>query len=407
MTGSGILLQKQNTLDMTRTFRIVLTLCLLASAGPGTAQSFIRKSFARAAQQAALMDSLAPADCFPASWEHDGTTRYNSVKGWISGFFPGNLWYLYEYTGDSRWLEAARRRTAQLEPLRHNNQTHDVGFMVGCPCSLAHRLTRDNYYRQLMIDASEALITRFDPRVGVIRSWNNKDKAENPYRVIIDNMMNLEMLFLASEFTGDSRFRDIAVTHADNTLKNHFRADNSCFHILCYDTRTGKVATQQGGQGYSQTSSWSRGQSWGLYGFTMCYRFTHDRRYLDRAVKSAAYFISHPNLPEDLVPYWDHYAPGIPDEPRDASAAAVTASALLELAKYVPEKEKLYYKTAKKILRSLSSDRYLVPAGAKNGFLIDHSVGSKPAKSQVDVPIIYGDYYFLEALLRLKNYKKQ
>ena len=218
-------------------------------------------------------------------------------------------------------------------------------------------------------------------------------------------MMNLEMLFLASEFTGDSRYRDIAVTHADNTLKNHFRADNSCFHILYYDTGTGSVVTQKGGQGYSQTSAWSRGQSWGLYGFTMCYRFTHDRRYLDRAVKSAEYFIGHPNLPEDKVPYWDYYAPGIPDEPRDASAAAVTASALLELARYVPEKEKLYYKTAEKILRSLASDRYLVPAGEKNGFLIDHSVGSKPSKSQVDVPIIYGDYYFLEALLRLKNYK--
>lgn len=405
MTDAGILLQKQNIPDMTRTLRIILTLCLVASAGTGAAQSIVRKSFARAAQQTALMDSLAPADRFPASWEHDGTTRYNSAKGWISGFFPGNIWYLYEYTGDAKWLEAARRRTAQLEPLRHYTQTHDVGFMVGCPCSLAYRLTRDDYYKQLMIDASEALISRFNPTVGLIRSWNNKDGKANPFRVIIDNMMNLEMLFLASEFTGDRRYRDIAVTHADNTLKNHFRADNSCFHILCYDTETGKVVTQKGGQGYSQTSAWSRGQSWGLYGFTMCYRFTHDRRYLDRAVKSAEYFINHPNLPEDMVPYWDYYAPGIPDEPRDASAAAVTASALLELAKYVPEKEKLYYKTAKKILRSLASDRYLIPTGKKNGFLIDHSVGSKPSKSQVDVPIIYGDYYFLEALLRLKNYK--
>ena len=275
MTDAGILLQKQNIPDMTRTLRIILTLCLVASAsaGTGAAQSIVRKSFARAAQQTALMDSLAPADRFPASWEHDGTTRYNSAKGWISGFFPGNIWYLYEYTGDAKWLEAARRRTAQLEPLRHYTQTHDVGFMVGCPCSLAYRLTRDDYYKQLMIDASEALISRFNPTVGLIRSWNNKDGKANPFRVIIDNMMNLEMLFLASEFTGDRRYRDIAVTHADNTLKNHFRADNSCFHILCYDTETGKVVTQKGGQGYSQTSAWSRGQSWGLYGFTMCYRF--------------------------------------------------------------------------------------------------------------------------------------
>lgn len=390
---------------MIRTRQIILTLCLLTFAGPGAAQSIVRKSFTRAAQQTALMDSLTPANRFPASWERDGSTRYNSAKGWISGFFPANIWLLYEYTGDTQWLEAARRRTAQLETLRHYNQIHDVGFMVGYPCSLGYRLTGDDYYKQLIIDSSNALLTRFNPTVGLIRSWNNKNGKENPYRVIIDNMMNLEMLFYASELTGDSRYRDIAVIHADNTLKNHFRADNSCFHILCYDSETGKVVTQQGGQGYSQTSAWSRGQSWGLYGFTMCYRFTHDRRYLDRAVKSAEYFINHPNLPDDKVPYWDHYAPEIPDEPRDASAAAITASALLELAKYVPEKEKLYYKTAKKILRSLASDRYLVPAGAKNGFLIDHSVGAKPSNSQVDVPIIYGDYYFLEALLRLKNYK--
>ena len=158
MTEAGILLQKQNIPDMTRTLRIILTLCLLASAGTGAAQSIVRKSFARAAQQIALMDSLAPADRFPASWEHDGTTRYTSAKGWISGFFPGNIWYLYEYTGDAKWLEAARRRTAQLETLRHYTQTHDVGFMVGCPCSLAYRLTRDDYYKQLMIDSSEALI---------------------------------------------------------------------------------------------------------------------------------------------------------------------------------------------------------------------------------------------------------
>ena len=220
-------------------------------------------------------------------------------------------------------------------------------------------------------------------------------------------MMNLEMLFTASRLTGDKRYHDIAVRHADNTLKNHFRPDNSSFHIVCYDAGTGRVTGQKGGQGHSAASAWSRGQSWGLYGFTMCYRETGDKRYLDRAVKSAEYFIRHPRLPADLVPYWDYDAPGIPDEPRDASAAAITASALLELARYVPEREKTYYKTARKILRSLASDRYLIPAGEKCGFLIDHSVGSKPAGSQVDVPIIYGDYYFLEALLRLKNYKTQ
>lgn len=400
MTGSGILLQKQNTLDMTRTFRIVLTLCLLASAGPGTAQSFIRKSFARAAQQAALMDSLAPADCFPASWEHDGTTRYNSVKGWISGFFPGNLWYLYEYTGDSRWLEAARRRTAQLEPLRHNNQTHDVGFMVGCPCSLAHRLTRDNYYRQLMIDASEALITRFDPRVGVIRSWNNKDKAENPYRVIIDNMMNLEMLFWASKHTGDPVYRDVAVRHADITMQNHFRDDASSFHVVSYND-DGTVESRGTFQGYSDSSAWARGQAWGLYGYTMCYRETGDAKYLKHAERIAGFIMHHPNTPADRIPYWDYDAPNIPDAPRDASAAAVISSALFELSTMVPEAEgRKYFDYAETLLMNLSSDAYLAGKGTNGGFILMHSVGHLPADSEIDTPLNYADYYYLEAIGR-------
>ena len=393
---------------MKQTLRLVLTFCLLAFiAGDAAAQRIVRKSFARAERQTALLDSLLTSpDLFPASWNTDGTIKTNSARGWISGFFPANIWFLYEYTRDPKWLDMARRRTAPLDTLRRYTKTHDLGFMVGCPCAAAYRLTGEEAYRQLLIDASDALLTRFSPAVGLIRSWDNKNGDPNPYRVIIDNMMNLEMLFTVSKLTGDKRYYDIAVCHADNTLKNHFRTDNSCFHIVCYDAGTGRVTGQRGGQGYSAASAWSRGQSWALYGFTMCYRETGDPRYLDRAVKCAEYFINHPRLPEDLVPYWD-YAPGIPDEPRDASAAAITASALLELAKYVPGKEKSYYGTARKILTSLASDRYLIPAGKKCGFLIDHSVGSKPSGSQVDVPIIYGDYYFLEALLRLKNYKTQ
>ena len=394
---------------MKQTLRLVLTFCLLAFiAGNATAQRIVRKSFARAERQTALLDSLLTSpDLFPASWNTDGTIKTNSARGWISGFFPANIWFLYEYTRDPKWLDMARRRTAPLDTLRRYTKTHDLGFMVGCPCAAAYRLTGEEAYRQLLIDASDALLTRFSPAVGLIRSWDNKNGDPNPYRVIIDNMMNLEMLFMVSKLTGDKRYYDIAVCHADNTLKNHFRPDNSCFHIVCYDAETGRVTGQRGGQGYSAASAWSRGQSWALYGFTMCYRETGDPRYLDRAVKCAEYFINHPRLPEDLVPYWDYDAPGIPDEPRDASAAAITASALLELAKYAPGKEKSYYGTARKILTSLASDRYLIPAGKKCGFLIDHSVGSKPSDSQVDVPIIYGDYYFLEALLRLKNYKTQ
>ncbi len=393
---------------MTRLLQsFLLAALLLSGAYTVSAQSFIRKSFERAEIQSALLDKeMSKPDRFPCSWEHDGTIRTGSARNWVSGFFPANLWYLYEYTGDEKWLEAAKRRTAPLDAIRHYNGIHDVGFMIGCPCLAAYRLTGDEWYRDIVIDAANALITRYSPKVGLIRSWDNKNNAPDPYRVIIDNMMNLELLFMATEFTGDGKYREIAINHADKTLKNHFRANGSVFHILCYDSETGRMVTQKGGQGYSFTSDWSRGQAWGLYGYTMCYRFTKDEKYLARAVKSAEYILNHPNRTEDLVPYWDYYAPEIPQEPRDASAAALTASALLELAKYVPEKERTYLKSAKKILKSLSSDDYLVPAGAKKGFLIDHSTGSKPSKSQVDVPIIYGDYYFLEALLRLENYNK-
>ena len=345
-----------------------------------------------------LLDAAAELDttnCFPRSL----MPRFRAVdaKDWTSGFFPGSLWQCYRFTGDEKLLAEAEKYTGRLEGIQYYKGTHDLGFMVFCSFGQQMQTLHDRHSEAVIVEAAKSLVSRCDPRIGLIRSW---DFGEWNYPVIIDNMMNLEMLFTVSKLTGDKRYYDIAVCHADNTLKNHFRPDNSCFHIVCYDAETGRVTGQRGGQGYSAASAWSRGQSWALYGFTMCYRETGDPSYLDRAVKCAEYFINHPRLPEDLVPYWDYDAPGIPDEPRDASA-------LLELAKYAPGKEKSYYGTARKILTSLASDRYLIPAGKKCGFLIDHSVGSKPSGSQVDVPIIYGDYYFLEALLRLKNYKTQ
>ena len=303
------------------------------------------------------------------------------------------------------WLGKARRRTAALAGLADYDRTHDLGFMVGCPVGLGLELTQDEAYRDLIVRTSETLVTRFDPAVGLIRSWTNKSGKPNPYLVIIDNMMNLEMLFRASKLTGDPKFREIAVAHADKTLVQHFREDGSAYHVLAYDVNTGRVDEYRGGQGYSNTSAWARGQSWGLYGFTMCYRETGDKRYLERAVRSAEYILNHPNLPSDGVPYWDFDRPG---EERDASAAAVIASGLLELSGYVPQPQaRRYFRAAERILKSLSSDKYLNPAGAARGFLLAHSVGHKPKGSQVDVPIIYADYYFLEALLRYRNLKNK
>ncbi len=383
-------------------FALLFSLLITAPFSHATAQQFVRRTLDRATTQVALMDSeIADTTLYPTSLDRNGRLELKSIRSWVSGFFPGNAWYMYLYTQDPEWLGIARKRTAALAPLADYDRTHDLGFMVGCPVELGLRLTGDEAYKNLLVATSETLITRFNPAVGLIRSWNNKDGAADPFKVIIDNMMNLEMLFRASKWTGDPKFREIAVTHANTTLANHFREDGSAYHIVTYDSRSGAVTGHLGGQGYSETSAWARGQSWGLYGFTMCYRETGDKRYLERAVRSAEYILNHPNLPSDGVPYWDFTAPGIPNEERDASAGAIITSALLELSGYVPQQQsQRYMKAARHILKSLASDRYMNPAGSAHGFILSHSVGHKPGGSQIDVPIIYADYYFIEALLR-------
>ena len=244
------------------------------------------------------------------------------------------------------------------------------------------------------------MASRFNPVVGCIRSWDhNGDKWQYP--VIIDNMMNLEFLFWATKVSGDSTFYKIAVTHADNTMKNHFRKDYSSYHVIDYDTITGNVRNKHTHQGYAHESAWARGQAWGLYGYTMCYRETGDRRYLNQAEQIASFIFNHPNLPSDLIPYWDYNDPEIPTSPRDVSAAAITASALYELSTY-SDKGGQYRKWADTILKNLT-ESYRVPLNQMHGFLLRSSTGHKPAGTEIDVPIIYADYYFLEALLRKKN----
>lgn len=390
---------------MKRRTSILIVLLTVSVACRAVAQD-VKRAFDHALEQIALMDrECTDPNLLPTSLSPDGELQVASIRNWVSGFFPAALWYVYEYTSSPEVLEMARRRTAPLEGLRGYTRTHDLGFMVGCPVGAAYRLTGDKEYAQWIVDASDALISRFNPKVGLIRSWDNSNGYSNPYRVIIDNMMNLEMLFLATKITGDPKYRDIAVRHADTTMKNHFRGDGSAYHILEYDVITGRMIAPKGGQGFSDRSAWSRGQAWGLYGFAMCYRETGDAKYLDRARECAGYILAH--LPKDMVPYWDYDAPDIPAEPRDASAAAITASALLELAGYLPDMERTYVKTARKILKALAGPEYTNPAGTAHGFILSHSVGSNPAGSQVDVPIIYADYYYLEALLRYDRYMKR
>jgi hypothetical protein len=276
-----------------------------------------------------------------------------------------------------------------------------MGFKIYCSFGTGYRLTNNPQYREVIIQSAKTLSTRYNDTAGVIKSWDNR--REWKYPVIIDNMMNLELLFNATKFTGDSSFYRIAVNHAQNTMKNHFRPDNSSFHVLDYDTLTGKVVQRSTHQGYSDASAWARGQAWGLYGFTMSYRETRDPRFLAHAERIAAFILNHPRLPKDGIPYWDYDAPNLSAEPRDVSAAAITASALFELSTFTKRKAaKGYRRWANKILNNLTA-HYRSPVGENRGFLLLHSTGHKPAKSEVDVPITYADYYYLEALLRSRR----
>ena len=368
----------------------------------------VKKIFADAEKQTQVMLKEIPiakagrADMVSPRTIENGQLKLVSSRDWTSGFFPGQLWMLHGYTKSEAWKTNAQIYTAQIEREKNNAGTHDMGFKIYCSFGSGYRLTNDPQYREVIIHAARTLSTRFNRNVGCIRSWDHHREVWQ-FPVIIDNMMNLELLFEATRMTGDSSFYYIAVSHANTTLKNHFRPDNSSYHVIDYDSLTGKVLQRNTHQGYSHESAWSRGQAWGLYGYTMCYRETKNAVYLDQAKKIAAFILHHPQLPKDLVPYWDFNAPDIPTEERDASAAAITASALYELSTYM-EDPGPYKKIADKMLVNLTK-RYRSPIGANKGFLLLHSTGSKPGKSEIDVPINYADYYYLEAAWRSERLK--
>lgn len=319
------------------------------------------------------------------------------AKDWTSGFYPGTLWEAYRLTGDEHLRAEAEKFTARLEGIQYYKGTHDLGFMVFCSYGQQQQTLHDAHSAEVIVEAANSLVSRCDSTVGLIRSW---DFGEWNYPVIIDNMMNLEMLFWASKHTGDPKYRNVAVRHADLTMQNHFREDGSSYHVVSYND-DGTVESRGTFQGYSDSSAWARGQGWGLYGYTMCYRETGDTKYLDHARRIASFVMNHPRTPEDLIPYWDYDAPDIPDAPRDASAAAVIASALFELSTLVPESEgKAYFERAEAMLMSLSSDAYLAEKGTNGGFILKHSVGHLPAESEIDTPLNYADYYYLEAIGR-------
>lgn len=350
-----------------------------------------------------IMEGKDGARIMPRAIDDKGNLVLVQPGDWTSGFFPGMLWYMYELTGYGSWLEKAIEYTALLEDQMYNASNHDVGFRMFCSYGNGLRLTGDTSYIPILVQSAKTLITRYNDNVGCIRSWDF-NQEEWQYPVIIDNMMNLELLFWATEQTGDSSYREIAVRHANTTLENHFRPDYSSFHVVDYDTLTGEVREKYTHQGFAPASAWARGQAWALYGYTMSYRFTRNPRYLAQAEGIARFLLNHPRLPKDRIPLWDFDAPRLRKEPRDASAAAIMASAMYELSTYSIDGE-FFRERADWIMEALSSDDYRSPEGENFGFLLDHSTGNLPGGTEIDVPLIYADYYYLEALQRRASLK--
>jgi unsaturated chondroitin disaccharide hydrolase len=386
---------------MTRTLTLA-TLFAAASVFPGSAQDLserIPQWFRQASEQYEFLWKETAGDEKMPRTAKDGEVVTVRYQDWTSGFYPGCLWFLHEADGSAVWRERALEVTARLEAIRHFKGNHDGGFMLGCSFGNALRLAPDDSQRAVLRDAAAALATRYIPTLGMIRSWDH-----GPYQcpVIIDNMMNLELLTWAAKNGGDATLREIAISHADKTLANHFRPDGTAYHVVDYDPERGWVRAIHGTQGMDTRTPWARGQSWGLYGFVMMFRETGKAGYLACAERLAKALMEHPNLPADKVPYWDFGAPAGEDTPRDASAAAVMASALIELSTLV-EDGGAYLDFARQQLLSLGSQAYFAKPGTNQGFLLMRSTGHLPANSEINVPLIYADYYFLEALLRYRD----
>jgi Highly conserved protein containing a thioredoxin domain len=357
-----------------------------------------------AAQALQTLSTISSPESIPNNIDKDSINwNYTKPGSWTSGFWPGILWYLYEGTGDESWKKAAKATTATIIPMTQKKaHSHDSGFITMTSLGNGYRLTGNEIYKTALLSASDYLTELYNPVVGSILSWPGMVARQNwPHNTIIDNMMNLELLLWAARNGDNKAAYDIAVSHAEKTMRYGFREDYTNYHVAVYDTITGNFIKGVTHQGFSDDSMWARGQAWAIYGYTLMYRETKDQKFLDFARKVAEVYLSR--LPQDMIPYWDFKAARLnPDEPRDASAAAVTASALLELSTFVSGEEAEYYKeTAISILTELSTPEY--QSRDKNNAFLLHSVGHMPRGSEIDSSIIYADYYYLEALIRAKK----
>lgn len=387
---------------------LICALCAVASLSCAQQNESVvdqRLSYAKE-QTALLMAEALNEGCNPRTLTSKGDMHWIKTQGfdWTEGFFPGTLWYLYDWSGDKNFMNGAITTQNYFED-QTSASSHDLGFVFNCSYGAGFRITGDETMLEVLVKAGNSLIDRFTPETGTILSWDATRGWQATrgwkYPVIIDNMMNLEMLFDLTILTGSPQYREVAIAHANTTMKNHFRDDYSSYHVVDYDPETGAVRNRHTAQGYAHESAWARGQAWGLYGYVVCYRYTKDPAYLEMAENIAKYIMTSDKIPADKVPYWDYDAPEIPNAPRDASAAAVTASALIELSDYVSGKGYMEY--AEDVMDSLSSDAYRAKIGENHNFILMHSVGSIPHNNEIDVPLNYADYYYVEALMRMKE----
>lgn len=349
-----------------------------------------------------LLEFPVDSMSFPRSMNlNNGVVRVRDSRDWTSGFFPGNLWYLFMLTGEKKYKEKAREWTVYMEKEKNNRDTHDIGFMINCSFGTGYKATNNEDYQNVLIKAAKTLSERFNNKVGCIRSWDfGQDMWEYP--VIIDNMMNLELLFEATAITGDSLYHQIAIQHANTTLRNHFRSDNSTYHVVDYDSTTGQVRQKMTHQGLHDESSWARGQAWTIYGYTMAYRYTKDSLYLNQAEATAKYYLEHEKLSDDGIPFWDFMVSDTSNAPKDVSAATIVASACFEMYGYTQKERYIDY--AQKVIETLMTENYLLEENVEGPFILDKSTGNLPDNDEISVPIVYADYYFLEALFRNKHY---
>lgn len=398
---------------------VLLSIVLLAYRSDKSEADFVTSNYTFADSQLHKMLKVANKNPlgFPRTTNKAGEMTSTDMYDWTSGFFSGSLWYAYENTKDPTLKAAATDWTEKLEPVKTFTKHHDLGFMMYCSYGNAYRITGNKAYKDILVQTARSLSTRFSPVTGSIKSWNTFASwhGGKPYNfpVIIDNLMNLELLFFASKASGDTMFRHIAISHATQAMHNQIRKDYSSYHVVCYDSSTGKVLARETAQGYADNSTWARGQAWGIYGFTMAYRETKNPEFLKTAQGMADWYLNNKNLPADKIPYWDFnanqigYTPGVKSHTketttmlRDVSAASVTASALLELSTYTGKKGKQYRTSAVQMLHTLAGPNYRAPLGANGNFLLEHSVGTIPHGNEIDAPLVYADYYFLEALQR-------